>query len=105
MAFTTLISTATLGLHLDEPNWVVIDCRFKLDDVSWGEREYAAGHIPGALYAHLDRDLSAPRTGTNGRHPLPDAPTLAARFTRFGISSGIQVIAYDQDNGMYASRL
>ncbi len=105
MAFTTLISTATLSMHLDEPAWVVIDCRFKLDDVAWGEREYAAGHIPGAIYAHLDRDLSASKTGTNGRHPLPEATTLSATFARFGIADGTQVVAYDQDSAMYASRL
>ena len=105
MAFTTLISSATLGKHVGEPAWIVADCRFKLDDVDWGEREYAAAHIPGAVYVHLDRDLSAPKTGTNGRHPLPDAATMAATFSRLGISSGSQVVAYDQDNGMYASRL
>lgn len=105
MAFTTLISTAALANHRQEAQWVVVDCRFKLDDVSWGAREYKSRHIPGAAYADLDRDLSAPKTGTNGRHPLPDAGTLAATFGRFGIDSGVQVVAYDQDNGMYASRL
>jgi len=105
MAFTTLVSTGALDMHLHDEPWVVIDCRFKLDDVSWGEREYAAAHIPGAVYAHLDRDLSAPKTGTNGRHPLPDTVALARTFSRFGITSGVQVAAYDQDNGMFASRL
>lgn len=105
MAFTTLVSTAVLDMHRDDGAWVVIDCRFKLDDVSWGERDYTQSHIPGAAYAHLDRDLSAPKTGTNGRHPLPDTLTLARTFARFGIAAGVQVVAYDQDNGMYASRL
>ena len=105
MPFRTLISTSALEMHVGDAAWIVIDCRFKLDDVAWGEREYAAAHIPGAVYAHLDRDLSAPKTGTNGRHPLPDAKTLATTFSRFGITSGVQVVAYDQDNGMYASRL
>src|SRR5262249_6745366 len=89
----------------EAPSYVCTDSSYKLDDVSWGEREYATAHIPGAAYAHLDRDLSAPKNGTNGRHPLPDERTLVATFSRFGITSGLQVVAYDQDNGMYASRL
>jgi len=105
MASRTLVSTAVLAARLDDPAWVVVDCRFRLDDVTWGEREYASGHIPGASYAHLDRDLSGPKTGTNGRHPLPDVRALAATFGRMGIAGGTQVVAYDQDTGMYASRL
>jgi thiosulfate/3-mercaptopyruvate sulfurtransferase len=105
MAFTTLISTATLALHIDQPDYVVVDCRSKLDDLDWGAREYAAAHIPGASYADLSRDLSGPKSGTNGRHPLPDPEHLAQTFGRLGIASGVQVVAYDQDNGMFASRL
>src|SRR5438552_13433837 len=105
MAFRTLISTAALATRLTDPNVIVVDCRFKLDDVAWGEREWKAGHIPGAAYAHLDRDLSGPKTGTNGRHPLPDVAALARTFGRYGITSGKQVVAYDQDKGMFASRL
>lgn len=103
--FTTLISTADLALHRALPSFRIVDCRFKLEDVTWGEREHASGHIPGAAYAHLDRDLSGPQTGTNGRHPLPDPATLARTFGRLGVADGVQVIAYDQDNGMFASRL
>src|ERR1043166_2505774 len=99
MAFRTLISSGALALHLPDSAFVVVDCRFKLDDVAWGEREYEAAHIPGAVYAHLDRDLSAPKTGTNGRHPLPDPQKLAATLGRLGIASGTQVVAYDQSNG------
>src|SRR3954469_2622341 len=105
MAFTTLISTAALALHFDDPAFAIVDCRMKLDDESWGAREYKAGHIPGAVYADLNRDLSAPKTGANGRHPLPDPAALAARLGQLGIASGVQVVAYDQDNGMFASRL
>jgi thiosulfate/3-mercaptopyruvate sulfurtransferase len=105
MAFTTLISTAALALHVGDPAYALIDCRYKLDDASWGEREYMASHVPGAVYADLGNDLAGPRTGTNGRHPLPDPHTLAQTFARFGIASGVQVVAYDQENGMYASRL
>jgi thiosulfate/3-mercaptopyruvate sulfurtransferase len=101
--FTTLISTAVLALHMDES--VVVDCRSKLDDEAWGEEHYRTAHIPGAVYADLNRDLSGPKTGTNGRHPIPDPNTLAHTFGRLGIASGVQVVAYDQDNGMWASRL
>src|SRR5256885_7349887 len=75
--FKTLISTDVLAARLADPLWVIVDCRFKLDDVAWGERQWTAAHIPGAVYAHLDRDLSGPKTGTNGRHPLPDVDVLA----------------------------
>jgi thiosulfate/3-mercaptopyruvate sulfurtransferase len=105
MAFTTLISTAVLASHLDDPAYAIVDCRYKLDDGSWGQREHAAAHIPGAVYADLGRDLSGPKTGTNGRHPLPDPHALAQMLGRLGITSGMQVVAYDQENGMYASRL
>ena len=105
MAFKTLISTDVLAARLADPFWAIVDCRFKLNDVAWGEREWVAAHIPGAMYADLDRDLSGPKTGANGRHPLPDVAVLARTLGRFGIASGKQVVAYDQDNGMFASRL
>ncbi|MDB4889226.1 MAG: Sulfurtransferase [Gemmatimonadetes bacterium] len=107
MTFTTLISTGELGELLDEPPFAVavVDCRFILDDVDWGRREYVRAHIRGAVYADLDHDLSSAKTGTNGRHPLPSPDALRATFSKLGIADGVQVIAYDQDNGMYASRL
>jgi thiosulfate/3-mercaptopyruvate sulfurtransferase len=101
--FTTLVSTSVLASHLDDP--IIVDCRAKLDDETWGEREYRASHIPGAVYADLNRDLSGPKDGTNGRHPLPDPGVLAQTFGRLGIASGRQVVAYDHDNGQWASRL
>jgi len=105
MAFRTLISTAALASRIDDPAFAIVDCRAKLDDLEWGAREYAAAHIPGAVHADLTNDLSGPKTGTNGRHPLPDPHALAEAFSRLGIASGVQVVAYDQDNGMFASRL
>jgi thiosulfate/3-mercaptopyruvate sulfurtransferase len=105
MAFRTLISTAALALHVDDPAFAVVDCRAKLDNLEWGAREYTAAHIPGAVYADLTSDLSGPKNGTNGRHPMPDARALAQTFSRLGIASGVQVVAYDQDNAMFASRL
>lgn len=103
MAFTTLISTDALAARLT-PAFLIVDCRFTLDDVARGEREYLERHIPGAAYASLDRDLSGQKTGTNGRHPLPPPSELARTFGRLGISDGVQVVAYDLDNGMYAAR-
>jgi thiosulfate/3-mercaptopyruvate sulfurtransferase len=105
MAFRTLISTAALASHLDDPAYVIVDCRSKLDDLEWGAGEYAATHIPGASYADLTHDLSGPKSGNNGRHPLPDPDTLLQTFGRLGVAAGVQVVAYDQENGMFASRL
>lgn len=105
MAFTTLIDTTTLAAHLTDPAYAIVDCRFALNDEAWGACEYAAAHIPGALFAHLGHDLAGPRTGHNGRHPLPNPPALASTLGRLGIGDGIQVVAYDQDVAMFASRL
>ena len=113
--YTTLISTDILGSHLQD-NWVVVDCRFDLQNDQWGREQYLASHIPGAVYASLSHDMAGPKTGTNGRHPLPSMDALSATLGRLGISSGSQhprtlapshpqVVAYDQDSGMYASRL
>ena len=105
MAFSTLIGTENLAAHLSDSEWIAVDCRFQLSDATWGEHEYLGAHIPGAVYAHLNTDLSGPLTGTNGRHPLPDPDALIQTFIRLGIGSGMQVVAYDQDNAMFASRL
>jgi thiosulfate/3-mercaptopyruvate sulfurtransferase len=105
MAFTTLVDTATLATHLADPGFAIVDCRFALNDEGWGEREYAARHIAGAVFAHLGHDLAGSATGRNGRHPLPDPAALAMTFGRLGIGDEVQVVAYDQDSGMYASRL
>jgi thiosulfate/3-mercaptopyruvate sulfurtransferase len=105
MAFTTLIDTATLSRFLDDPAFAIVDCRFKLEDEGWGARAYADAHVPGSVHTSLDRDLSASKTGTNGRHPLPEPSALIRTFERLGIGDDTQVVAYDQDAGMYASRL
>jgi thiosulfate/3-mercaptopyruvate sulfurtransferase len=103
--FTTLIEPAQLTPHLEDPDWAIIDCRFDLGRPGWGAQAYASGHIPHAVYAHLDEDLSAPRTPRSGRHPLPQVETLAATFGRFGIAARVQVIGYDQGPGAFAARL
>ncbi|MBI3049115.1 MAG: sulfurtransferase [Acidobacteria bacterium] len=102
--FRTLVSTETLAEHLDG-SWVIVDCRYDLKNEAWGREQYLTGHVPGAVYASLSHDLSAPPSGTNGRHPLPCAEDMEATFGRLGIASGTQVVAYDQDAGAYASRL
>ncbi|MDY6947443.1 MAG: sulfurtransferase [Pseudomonadota bacterium] len=102
---TTLVSIDTLAAHLDDARWLIVDCRFDLTQPAAGEAAYRAGHIPGALYAHLDRDLASPITATTGRHPLPDPERFAATLRSWGVTADTQVIAYDADNGMYAARL
>ena len=104
--YTTLISTDELAIHLDDPDWVVVDCRFVLTDPSVGPRLYAEGHIPGAVYANLDRELAAPHIpGKTGRHPLPPMEETVATFSRWGIDDDVQVVVYDDQGGMFAGRL
>lgn len=85
--------------------WVVVDCRFNLLKPDAGRAAYLDGHIPGAWYADLDRDLSAPRGPLTGRHPLPDPEQLRALFGRFGITPDTRVVAYDEAGGGLAARL
>ena len=104
MIFTTLISTETLAAHLDG-SLVIADCRFDLTNEEAGRQAYTAAHIPGAVYVSLAHDLSAAPTGANGRHPLPTIQEMAATFGRLGIDASRQVVAYDDETGMFASRL
>jgi thiosulfate/3-mercaptopyruvate sulfurtransferase len=103
--FTTLISTQELAAAAPSRDLVICDVRHDLVQDAWGESEYAKAHVQGALFVHVDRELSAPKTGTNGRHPLPTPEAAAAVFSRLGIDATKQVVAYDQGNGMYAARL
>ena len=105
MHYNTLITPRQLYPHIDRSTWAIVDCRFDLLDPTKGEREYLEDHILGAIYAHLEHDLSASQTGSNGRHPLPTPEALSAVFTRWGIGADIQVIAYDASGGPFASRL
>src|SRR5687768_3379314 len=104
MAYSTLVSTETLAAA-PPGAWAIVDCRFDLANDTWGREQYATGHIPGAVYASLNDDLSGPRTGTNGRHPMPSDDALVAMLERLGIGNDTQVVTYDQDAGSYASRL
>jgi thiosulfate/3-mercaptopyruvate sulfurtransferase len=102
MAYRTLITAEQLRTLNPRP--VLLDCSFDLVDSGAGERGFAAAHIPGAVYAHLDRDLAGARTGLNGRHPLPAHDAFARRAGTWGIKPGVQVVTYDAQGGPYAAR-
>jgi thiosulfate/3-mercaptopyruvate sulfurtransferase len=104
MAFTTLIDAAFLLELAGEPRLAVIDCRFDLMNPEGGRREFLKGHIPGARYADLNKDLSAPITPKSGRHPLPSPQDFAAVLSRLGIGRASQVVAYDDAGGSFAAR-
>ena len=93
MVFSTLVSTADLANHLGDANWVICDCRHDLLELDAGRGAYAKGHIPGAHFLHIDDDLSGPKLGQNGRHPLPQVEKLIARLSKVGIDRDSQVIA------------
>ena len=105
MAFTTLIDPSQLAEHLNDPQWIIFDCRFTLTDTEAGRRAYHEGHIPGARYAHLDEDLSSPITPTTGRHPLPLPELLAKKLGAWGVDETRQVVVYDASFGAMAARL
>lgn len=103
--FSTLISATDLASHTGDSRWLSVDCRFELTQPAAGEAAYRAGHIPNAVYAHLDRDLAAPITPTTGRHPLPSPEQFAATLSAWGVTADTQVVAYDADTGAFAARL
>ncbi len=105
MPYSTLVSSADLALHLDDPQWVVVDCRHDLAAPDAGEKAYAAGHLPGAHFMHADRDLAGPVNGRNGRHPLPAPEDFLRTLGAAGITPASQVVAYDAQAGIFASRL
>jgi thiosulfate/3-mercaptopyruvate sulfurtransferase len=97
-----LVSADELAAH---PEWRVFDCRHDLKNTEYGRQAYARGHIPGAVFLHLDEDLSGAKTGRNGRHPLPEVAAFAARMSACGVDADTQVVAYDNEGGIFASRL
>jgi thiosulfate/3-mercaptopyruvate sulfurtransferase len=105
MVYETLISVEEASRYVADENWIFVDCRFDLIDPDLGLRQYQGGHIPGAVYVHLNNDLSNPATTGNGRHPLPPPEKLTELFGRLGIDETKQVVVYDGANGVYASRL
>lgn len=105
MTFTTLVTPAQLAAHLDDPAWIVVDCRHDLFDHALGRREYAQSHVDGAFLADIENELSGGKTGSNGRHPLPDRDALVALFRRWGVDNTSQLVAYDAQGGQFAVRL
>lgn len=101
----TLVSTETLARHLDDPKWVVFDCRFDVTRPKTGREGYLKKHIPGALYADLDADWSSPPGPGDGRHPLPDPDTLCERLSAWGVGADSQVVVYDDGVGSVAARI
>ena len=105
-----LVCIEELAAHLDDPDWIVFDCRHDLAAPAAGEALYRAAHIPGARFAHLDRDLSSAKTGSDGRHPsgrhpLPARADFAAFLVAAGVNQRSTLIACDASSGLYASRL
>lgn len=105
MSYSTIIDTETVFDHLGDPNWRIIDCRFDLAEPEAGREAYREAHLPGALYAHLEEDLSSKITAHSGRHPLPDREKLIERVSRWGIDSDTQVVCYDYQDSAIAARL
>lgn len=105
MPFTTLVAPQQLDNALDDPSWIIFDCRHSLADPAAGRRAYAEAHIPGAYFLHLDEDLSGQANGRNGRHPLPDPEAFAARLAALGMGDDKQAVAYDDGSATYAARL
>jgi thiosulfate/3-mercaptopyruvate sulfurtransferase len=103
--FHSVISASDLLSKLGTNDWRIVDCRFDLMAPEKGYKDFLAGHIPGAVYANLDRDLSGPIRSDSGRHPLPDSEKFVQALGRWGISNQSQVIAYDYANGAIAARL
>lgn len=100
-----LVSTAELAHHLTDPAWVIFDCRHDLMDTAKGRRLYQESHVPGAHFAPVDTALSGPKTGRNGRHPLPKPETFADFLGHHGVTAAKTVVAYDDVGGQYAARL
>lgn len=103
--WTTLVQAETLADALGRDDLAIVDCRFALTDPNAGERAYAQSHVPGAVYAHLDRELSNHGKQEQGRHPWPEAADFTAKLGAWGISPQTQVVAYDDGDGAYAARL
>src|SRR5690606_8925091 len=103
--WNTLVQPEAVAATLGQAEVVLVDCRFSLADPAAGERAYRDAHLPGARYAHLDRDLSGPAAASCGRHPWPDADAFTRRLSAWGISPRSRVVAYDAGDGAFAARL
>lgn len=102
--WNTLMQAEDLAAALGRDDLAIVDCRFALADPQAGERAYAHAHVPGAVYVHLDRDMSDHAKQGQGRHPWPDAEDFTAKLGAWGIGPQTQVVAYDDADGAYAAR-
>lgn len=100
-----LVNAEQLSAHLNDAGWCIVDVRHDLFDAEAGIRAYQAGHIPNAVFAGIDTQLSGRKTGSNGRHPLPHRDDLVETFREWGINGDTQIVAYDAQGGQFASRL
>lgn len=105
MTYSTIISCEELSANISRKDWVIVDCRFDLTAPEWGHEEYEQLHIPGAVFADVDKDLSGKKTPLTGRHPLPEPLAFCSTMSRLGIGSQTQVIVYDATSGNFAARL
>ena len=106
ISYSTLVDTDKAYQHMNDPQWLFVDCRYYLEKPEQGRQEYLQSHITNALYADLAEDLSAQVVpGVTGRHPLPDIDVLSQRFSVWGVDESVQVVVYDQGPGMIAARL
>ncbi|QOY95294.1 sulfurtransferase [Massilia sp. UMI-21] len=107
--YATLISAQDLAAHIDDPDWVLVDCRHDLMNPAAGRDGFAIGHLPGAVFADIETELSGAKHGPDGvfrgRHPLPEKEALIDTLRGWGVNDGTQVVAYDAHGGMFAARL
>jgi len=105
MGYTNLVSATTLTTHLEDPNWLIFDCRFSLGDTNYGQNNYKRGHITGAYFVDLNKDLSSPVRDYTGRHPLPDFKVLTEKLNHWGANNQIQIVVYDDVCNGFAARM
>ena len=103
--YTNIVSAKELFQQLTNPEWIIFDCRFNVTQPQWGAEQYRSGHIPGAFYCDLDKDLSSPPTSDSGRHPLPNPQDLATKLVAWGVSANSQIVVYDEMVGAVAARM
>ncbi|MBV9270812.1 MAG: sulfurtransferase [Candidatus Eremiobacteraeota bacterium] len=103
--YTTFIDPKDVIRRIEDPSWVVVDCRHTLADFSAGKRMYDESHIPGAFFADVENELSGPKSGANGRHPMPGAAKFAEVLRGFGVDETSQIVAYDAGGDIFAARM
>lgn len=105
MTYQTIISVEDLNKNLNTQDWLIFDCRFILKDPEGGLKKFKQGHIPGAQYVDMDKDLASPVTSTSGRHPLPNPEELINKLQSWGVNNSSQIICYDDMSGAFAARM